>query len=156
MTEHPINLAQLYKWNSSLYYDRMISHAFRLRAGDDLKKSVEQYIASHSLQAAIVVACVGSLSHAVLRLAGAKNYFNSPDDFEIVSATGTASTAGMHIHLAVSDKDGTTVGGHLAEGCLVRTTCEVVLLESPGHHFEREDDPETGFTELVVKAIGER
>jgi hypothetical protein len=47
--------------------------------------------------------------------------------FEIVAVTATLSQDGSHLHLAVADHQGRTVGGHLAEGCTVRTTAEVVL-----------------------------
>ena len=44
-----------------------------------------------------------------------------------------------------------TVGGHLAEGCTVRTTAEVVLAADDRLVFARELDPATGYDELVVR-----
>ena len=46
---------------------------------------------------------------------------------------------------------GRTVGGHLAEGCTVRTTAEVVLAADEQLLFAREHDPATGYDELVVR-----
>ncbi len=46
---------------------------------------------------------------------------------------------------------GRTVGGHLTEGCTVRTTAEVVLTADDRLLFDREHDPATGYDELVVR-----
>jgi predicted DNA-binding protein with PD1-like motif len=54
-------------------------------------------------------------------------------------------------HLAVADQQGHTVGGHLAEGCTVRTTVEVVVAADDRLVFGREHDPATGYDELVVR-----
>ena len=68
---------------------------------------------------------------------------------EIVSATGTIATGGVHVHLAVSDRDGKVTGGHLMNGCLVHTTVELCILSSDVI-FTREFDPKTGYNELVI------
>ena len=41
--------------------------------------------------------------------------------------------------------------GHVAAGCVVRTTAEVLLQLLPGWDFAREPDAATGFDELVVR-----
>jgi hypothetical protein len=51
----------------------------------------------------------------------------------------------------VADPEGRTVGGHLAEGCTVRTTAEVVVAADDRLVFAREHDPATGYDELVVR-----
>jgi hypothetical protein len=43
-------------------------------------------------------------------------------------------------------------GGHVAPGCRVRTTAEVLLALLPEWAFTREPDTATGYAELVVKA----
>jgi hypothetical protein len=48
--------------------------------------------------------------------------------FEIVSLSGTLSSSGHHVHMSIADCDGNVFGGHLMEGCLVRTTAEIVLV----------------------------
>ena len=53
--------------------------------------------------------------------------------------------------LAVADQQGRTFGGHLAEGCTVRTTAEVVVAADDRLLFAREHDPATGYDELVVR-----
>ena len=71
--------------------------------------------------------------------------------FEIVALSGTLSIHGMHIHLAVADAEGVVKGGHLLEGCLIHTTCELVILEQNLVEFTRPLDPQTGYPELEVK-----
>lgn len=43
------------------------------------------------------------------------------------------------------------MGGHLKEGCIVRTTCELVICILEETIFERQPDDITGFDELVIK-----
>jgi uncharacterized protein len=98
-----------------------------------------------------VLTCVGSLSQARLRLAGGADHATWQGPLEIVALTGTLSQDGSHLHLAVADQQGRTVGGHLAGGCAVRTTAEVVLAADDRLLFGREHDPATGYDELVVR-----
>ena len=42
-------------------------------------------------------------------------------------------------------------GGHLKEGCLINTTCELVLLELDGWRCGVEQDAETGYDEIVFQ-----
>jgi predicted DNA-binding protein with PD1-like motif len=95
--------------------------------------------------------CVGSLSSARLRLAGGTQNATWQGTFEIVALTGTLSQDGGDLHVAVADDQGRTVGGHLAEGCRVRTTAEVVLAADDRLVFAHEHDPATGYDELVVR-----
>lgn len=53
--------------------------------------------------------------------------------------------------MSVADSEGRVLGGHVAYGCTVRTTAEVLVLILPEHSFTREHDPATGFAELVVR-----
>jgi predicted DNA-binding protein with PD1-like motif len=43
------------------------------------------------------------------------------------------------------------IGGHVAAGCVVRTTAELLIGVLPEFRFSRETDPQTGFAELVVR-----
>lgn len=135
--------------------EQHLYHAFRLQPGDDLRKSLELFCHEKNIQAAVILSCVGSLDTAVLRFAGRENGTTIIGSLEIVSATGTLSWHGMHIHLGVSDANGETAGGHLMEGCRVRTTCEIVLQEIPGMIFKREHDPQTGFNEISIRENGQ-
>ena len=123
----------------------------RLRPGQDLEGELLALAERERIQAGWVLTCVGSLSRATLRLAGATRRRTADGALEIVALAGTIARQGSHLHLAVADHRGATVGGHLLGGCLVRTTAEVVLGASGRLRFDREHDPETGYRELVVR-----
>ncbi len=128
-------------------------HAIRLTKGSDLKESIVAYAKEHNIEAGCVLSGVGCVSHAHIRLAKAINFLDIEKDYEIVSITGTISPAGVHIHISLSDEEGNTIGGHLSEGTIINTTCELVILELPDYKFTREMDETTGFKELVITKI---
>ena len=71
--------------------------------------------------------------------------------FEIVSLVGAFTRDGGHLHIALSDGKGATIGGHLMPGSAVYTTAEIVLVELQDLAFSREKDNETTYDELVVR-----
>lgn len=130
-------------------------YALRLRPGADLVEELAAFAAREGLRAAFVATCVGSLSRAALRFAGVREAAVREEAFEICSLVGTlggAPGARPHLHLAISDARGAMMGGHALEGCVVRTTAEVVLGELDGLDFSRPVDSETGYDELHVAA----
>ena len=52
-----------------------------------------------------------------------------------------------------STSKGEVFGAHVAPGCFVRTTAEVLLALLPEWAFAREPDALTGYGELVVRAV---
>ncbi|MCA9795687.1 MAG: DNA-binding protein [Candidatus Eremiobacteraeota bacterium] len=128
----------------------MEGQALRLGPGQDLKKELIRYTQEHHLEAGAIVTCVGSLERVVLRLADQPDGTTFEGKFEIVSLVGTLSPDGVHLHMAVSDSKGHTVGGHLMEGCRVYTTAEIVIAELKDTHFRRVLDPRTGYPELDI------
>lgn len=126
-------------------------HAIRLTKGDDLKESIEKYATTKNIKAGCVLSGVGCVDHVKIRLAKAIDFLEVNDDFEIVSITGTISQDGVHIHISLSDDKGNTIGGHLSKGCIINTTCELVILELPNYTFTREMDDSTGYKELVIR-----
>ena len=125
--------------------------ALRLRPGADLKGELLALAVRERVRAGWVLTCVGSLSQVRVRLAGGAEHGNWQGAFEIIVLTGTLSRDGGHLHLAVADHQGRTLGGHLVVGCTVRTTAEVVLADDDRLLFAREHDPATGYDELVVR-----
>ncbi|NJK39077.1 MAG: DNA-binding protein [Oscillatoriales cyanobacterium RM2_1_1] len=123
----------------------------RLRPDQDLRLSLEASVKAHQIQAGFILTAVGSLTQATLRLADQSDDICVQQKFEIVSLGGTLSIYGIHLHLAVADSRGQTLGGHLQAGCLIYTTAEIVLGISETHVFYRPIDPETGFRELDVQ-----
>jgi hypothetical protein len=122
----------------------------RLKPGSDLKKSLLSFANDNHLKAASIVTAVGSLTDYNLRFANQKDGSKKSGHFEIVSLVGTLSLKGSHIHLAVSDEKGATIGGHLLDGNLIYTTCEITLVEDLEKEFIREIDETYGFQELKV------
>lgn len=126
--------------------------AQRLTQGADLKAAIKAMVTQNSISAGSIASCVGCLTMINLRLAGADATLVRGGPFEIVSIMGTLTLDHQHIHIAVSDDNGSVFGGHLLEGNIVGSTAEVII-HSYGHwHFSRELDPATGYTELVVDA----
>lgn len=128
--------------------------AFRLAPGADLKRELAGLVVANGLRAAFVATCVGSLAKARLRLPSAMGESSEvlalDEPTEIVSLAGTLSPDGLHLHIALSRRDGQCVGGHLVDGCIVHTTAEIVLGELTELAFRRVADPETGYNELSV------
>lgn len=128
----------------------MTVFAIRLSPGQDLKKELDAFAREKRLQAGFIVTCVGSLRKAAIRPADQQEPLLREQKFEIVSLVGTLSPDGAHLHIALSDSTGATIGGHLLEGNLVYTTAEIVVGEAEGLRFRRELDPATGYKELRV------
>lgn len=125
--------------------------SFRLRPGQDLKTELDRLVAEQRVEAGLLLTCVGSLTDVSLRLANQEGAATYRGHFEIVSLVGTLSTNGSHLHLAVADSTGRTIGGHLLSGNLVYTTAELVIGILPGVRYVRETDSTFGYKELVVK-----
>ena len=122
--------------------------ACRLKRGSDLKESIEKICKENDIDTAIVLSGVGCLYEARIRLAKAEGFLEDKNDYEIVSLNGTISKGSAHIHIALSDETGKTIGGHLSEGCLVNTTCELVLGVLEEYTSSRPFDPNTGYDEI--------
>lgn len=122
----------------------------RLRPGDDLRAALQEVARAAAFDAAFVIAGIGSLRPCALRLAGAAQVTVIDDDVELLTLCGTVAGNGVHLHASVSLPDGRVLGGHVAAGCRIRTTAEVLLLPLPGFSFTREHDPATGYPELRV------
>lgn len=122
----------------------------RLQPGADLRRALEETISQHGSSAAFVLAGVGSLRQARLRLAGKDQPDTLDGNLEILTLAGTVSRDGAHLHASVADEHGKVTGGHVSYECVVRTTAEVLVVLLSGWSFTREVDPGTGFAELVV------
>ncbi|MET3496719.1 PPC domain-containing DNA-binding protein [Variovorax boronicumulans] len=129
----------------------MEAHALRLNPGDDLRAALDALLAQRGAEAAFVVSGIGSLSGARIRYAGAETATTLEGDLEILTLSGTLSPDGAHLHISVSDSAGQVRGGHVAPGCIVRTTAEILIAWLPEWRFARAHDPATGFPELVPR-----
>ena len=125
--------------------------ALRLTPGQDLRRALECAVYAEGCSAAFVLSGIGSLERAHLRRAGADDAEALHGPLEVLTLAGTIAANGSHLHASLADASGVVQGGHLAYGCLVRTTAEVLLGLLPGLSFRREPDLRTGFAELVVR-----
>jgi predicted DNA-binding protein with PD1-like motif len=133
----------------------MRAHAVRLTPGTDLRAELQTLVETHGLRAGCVLACVGSLSRACLRMPGAPGETAVTRTFvepmEILSLSGTLCADGLHIHIGLSRRDGSCIGGHVVAGCIVNTTAELVVGELAQVAFHRALDPATGYAELGIR-----
>ena len=127
----------------------MVCHCIRLKRGEDLLESIKAVCAARNIQAGVVLSGVGCLLRGRIRDASGVNIREITEHCEIVSLNGTVSVQRCHIHIALSKEDLSTIGGHLCSGCIVNTTCELVLAELPRVSFAVEADGETGYEELI-------
>jgi len=126
-------------------------HCVRLRCGDDLMLSIKALCREKHIAAGVVLSAVGCISEGRIRDASGVNIREIHDHCEIVSLDGTVSEARCHLHISLSKEDLCTIGGHLCQGCIINTTCELVIAELPGVRFGAEEDPETGYDELIFR-----
>ena len=126
-------------------------HCVRLRRGDDLLLSIRQLAEEKNIAAGVVLSAVGCISRGRVRDASGVTLREISDHCEIVSLDGTVSARRCHLHISLSREDLSTIGGHLVPGCIINTTCELVIAELPGVRFGVEEDPETGYDELIFQ-----
>ncbi len=128
----------------------------RLTPGQDLRAALEAAVQAQNCRAAFVLSGIGSLSTAGIRLAGAEHPTRLTGEMEILSLSGTVAVdvdkTASHLHMAISTATGQVLGGHVAPGCIVLTTAEVLLALLLDWQFNREPDAITGYDELVIRA----
>lgn len=135
---------------------RQTVYAWRLKSGQDLRTELEKFTKTAGLRAGYIITCVGSLNHATLRLANQSESTRFEGKLEIGSLDGTHAPDGPHLHLAVSDNTGKTIGGHLVEGCPIYSTAEILIGEAEDLQFTRERDAASGYKELKTRPRSKR
>ena len=128
----------------------------RLSPGADIRAALEAEVAARGHHAAFVISGIGSLSGARLRLAGAAEPIQLQGHLEVLTLAGTVAANGSHLHMSVANSEGRVIAGHVAPGCFVRTTLELLIVLLSEWSFRRELDATTGFAELVVLRRGSR
>ena len=126
-------------------------HCVRLHRGDDLMLSVKELCREKHIAAGVVLSAVGCISEGRVRDASGVTIRDITEHCEIVSLDGTVSETRCHLHISLSKEDLSTIGGHLCPGCIINTTCELVIAELPGIRYSVEADPETGYDELIFQ-----
>ena len=120
----------------------MKEYAFRLKHGDDIKRSIENYCLENGINTGIILSAVECIYHAKIRLAKAIDIMDVEDDFEVLSLNGTISFGRSHLHITLSNDKGEVFGGHLNRA-VVSVTCEMVINIIDGT-VDRYFDEETG------------
>ncbi len=131
----------------------MKTFAVRLRRGADLLQSVEDFCVQKKIGAGVVLSGVGCVSRARVRDAGGVRLVDVDEPMEIVSLTGTVSEKRCHLHAAFSKEDLSVIGGHLVKGCIINTTCELVIGVLEDCVYGVEFDGETGYDELRIESL---
>lgn len=129
----------------------MQTFVLRLNPHQDLKQSLQEFVAAKQIQAGFVLSAIGSLQKATVRFANQATSEVLDGKFELLALNGTLSVNGNHVHIAIADETGKTIGGHLSDGCIVYTTAEIVLGELPEFTFSRLPDAKTGCLELEIR-----
>ena len=129
----------------------MKTYAVRLRRGMDLLQSIEEFCVSRAIKAGVVLSGVGCVTKARVRDASGVTIVDIDEHMEIVSLMGTVSEKRCHLHVSFSKEDLSVIGGHLVEGCIINTTCELVIGEMENYVYDVEFDAETGYNELIVR-----
>lgn len=130
-----------------------VFHCIRLHRGDDLLLSIKTLAEKENIKAATVISSVGCILKGRVRNAGATAILDIPEHCEIISLNGTVSAKRTHLHISLSKADLSVVGGHLKEGCIIDTTCELILMEVPQISYDTEFDETTGYDELIFREL---
>jgi hypothetical protein len=130
-------------------------HMFRVMPKKDLAEEILSYCREKGIRSGIIIGIIGSLEKANLgflkKLPGHYIEKELEGPMEIVSGQGSVALLNKeiitHVHLTVgTDKE--TLAGHLAKGCIIFSTAEVVIGELE-EILKRKKDDYTGLNELV-------
>lgn len=124
----------------------------RLTRGMDLKDSISKICIKENIKAGVILSSVGSIKKINIRLPNL-NTFMKEANYEIISLNGTLSSNRIHLHISASDINGNVIGGHLLEGTIIDTTCELVI-QKLECEFIKKYDESTKFDELAIKNGG--
>ena len=104
-----------------------------LHHGDDVLDSINALIKEASLQNAVLMTGLGSLTKGHFHVIATNNYppcdvyIKLDGPLEIGHIAGIIANGEPHLHLTLLDKDHKTWAGHLEPGCEVLTLCEMSL-----------------------------
>lgn len=129
-------------------------YPLRLHPAQDLRQELKAFAIAHHIQAGYILSAIGSFQQVALRFADQPTSTVLAGRYELLSLSGTLSIHGLHLHLAIADTQGHTLGGHLTDGCIIYTTAEILIGASEEFIFLRTFDTQTGFLELEIRQRG--
>jgi uncharacterized protein len=122
----------------------------QLKPNQDLRQSLKNFANQENIKAGFILSAIGSLKQAKIRFANQSDSILLIEKFEILSLNGTIATSGVHLHIAISDKQGKIIGGHLDNQCIIYTTAEIIIGTIEQFIFNRTIDEQTGYKELEI------
>ncbi len=125
----------------------------RLVKGQDLLLSIAKIAKEYDIKAGVLLSAVGCLDKARLRDADGVSIKCVNEQCEILSLMGTVSKVRTHLHLALSKQGLSAIGGHLVEGCIINTTCELIIGVIEKVEYGLIQDESTGYDEIEFKMI---
>ena len=131
----------------------MKAFPIRLKPDADLRKTLKNFAVEQNIQAGFILTAIGSLKQATIRFADQDKSTVLTEKFEILSLNGTLATTGVHLHIAIADRYGKVIGGHLSDGCIIYTTAEIVIGITEDFNLLRTFDQQTGFKELEILSL---
>lgn len=152
----PLYKLQKIWYSNEVNKERSVCHDYhcrRLHRGDDLLLSIKAICRENHIAAGVILSGVGCLTRAVLRDADGVTVRTVEEHCEILSLMGTVSEERCHLHIALSRQGLGAFGGHLKEGCLINTTCELVIGVLDGWRYGTEQDGETGYDEITFERV---
>ncbi len=136
--------------NQKICKEPMNVVAIRLKPNEDLRQTLKNFALNQNIKAGFILTAIGSLKQATIRFANQEISTVLTDKFEILSLNGTIANTGVHLHIAIADQQGKTIGGHLDDGCIIYTTAEIVIGIAEDFTFLRTIDEQTGYKELEI------
>ena len=121
----------------------------RLERGDDVLKEIKKLEKQEQLEAEIVLSSVGCVYQVRVSEASGVTIQERKENGEIIDLNGNISVRRTHLHIGFAKQGLSMIGGHLVEGCLFITTCELVLQELDQYSQGKEEDILNGNDELV-------
>lgn len=122
----------------------------KLKHGGDLLTELEAFCVQENIKFGWIHA-IGAVSKARIGFYDQQTkiykFLEIDRNLEIANLAGNVSIKDgrqmVHAHVALSDEEGKSYGGHLAQGTIV-FACEFVITEYEGADFVREHDQTTG------------
>jgi predicted DNA-binding protein with PD1-like motif len=115
--------------------------------------SIRSLAKEHHISAGVILSAVGCISQGRVRDASGVRIRPVTEHCEILSLNGTVSENRCHLHIALSKEDLSAMGRRLCEGCIINTTCELVIGVLEDWKIDVEFDKETGYDELIFREV---
>ena len=120
------------------------SFLIRLMKGEDILLSLQKFCKEYQEIGSGEISGIGAVSSAVIGFYDGHQYCENTfqEPLEILSLLGNvAEDQIVHMHGIFGRKDGSSIGGHILQGCIVSFTCEIYLtVKKPSVHRIKDVD----------------